>query len=58
MSPVAIFARDEFAANLRKQMGPAECAVAVNTYTHHKELEKLVYTIIKMIYLFSIIARR
>jgi spermidine synthase len=44
MSPVAIFARDEFAANLRKHMNSAECAVTVNTYTHHKELEKLVMT--------------
>ncbi|KAI6176349.1 hypothetical protein M3Y97_00788300 [Aphelenchoides bicaudatus] len=41
MSPVAIFSRDEFATNLRKHMNSEGCAVAVNTYTHHRELDKL-----------------
>jgi spermidine synthase len=41
MSPVVIFAGHEFASNLRKHMNSNGCAVAVNTYTHHKELEKL-----------------
>lgn len=42
MAPVVIFARDEFASGLRKHMNSTSCAVVVNTYTHHKELEKLV----------------
>ncbi|KAI6174282.1 hypothetical protein M3Y98_01173500 [Aphelenchoides besseyi] len=41
MSPVALFAREEFAANLRRLMNDKHCAFALNTYTHHTELEKL-----------------
>ncbi|KAI6234709.1 hypothetical protein M3Y99_00758800 [Aphelenchoides fujianensis] len=41
ISPVAIFSREEFAENLRRLMNDTNCSIVLNTYTHHKELEKL-----------------